>query len=192
MTQPREVQVPVESIANSREYDSLSKEVENHELLKKIAQRMGLTPGGHSRQERGNSRLSRRTSIRNETSSKKRNFPQSFDPHPGRRRNFSPPVRFAHQIDARTMSAYERSAQRAQSPRFVVSVFNNDSCGGCFNTIIPSEDSLKSLQQKSYLRALRKEHIVSNTIEAGRPDSSMAEAKSPGRRRTKSHIDNLE
>ena len=29
----------MESIANSREYDSLSKEVENHELLKKIAQK---------------------------------------------------------------------------------------------------------------------------------------------------------
>ena len=43
----------------------------------------------------------------------------------------------AEKIDARTMSAYERIRKSCNNHLAVVSVFNNDSCGGCFNTIAP-------------------------------------------------------
>ena len=43
----------------------------------------------------------------------------------------------AAKIDARTMSAYERIRQSCKNHLAVVSVFNGDSCGGCFNTIAP-------------------------------------------------------
>ena len=43
----------------------------------------------------------------------------------------------AEKIDARTMSAYDRIRQSCNNHLAVVSVFNNDSCGGCFNTIAP-------------------------------------------------------
>ena len=43
----------------------------------------------------------------------------------------------AKKIDARTMSAYERIRQSCNNHLAVVSVFNGDSCGGCFNTIAP-------------------------------------------------------
>ena len=43
----------------------------------------------------------------------------------------------AAKIDARTMSAYDRIRQSCNNHLAVVSVFNNDSCGGCFNTIAP-------------------------------------------------------
>ena len=43
----------------------------------------------------------------------------------------------AAKIDARTMSAYDRIRKSNNNHLAVVSVFNNDSCGGCFNTIAP-------------------------------------------------------
>ena len=43
----------------------------------------------------------------------------------------------AEKIDARTMSAYERIRMSCNNHLAVVSVFNGDSCGGCFNTIAP-------------------------------------------------------
>ena len=43
----------------------------------------------------------------------------------------------ALRIDARTMSAYERIRSSVHNHLAVVSVFNGDSCGGCFNTITP-------------------------------------------------------
>lgn len=43
----------------------------------------------------------------------------------------------AAKIDARTMSAYDHIRQSSNNQLAVVSVFNGDSCGGCFNTIAP-------------------------------------------------------
>ena len=43
----------------------------------------------------------------------------------------------AAKIDARTMSAYERIRRSVHNHLAVVSVYNGDSCGGCFNTITP-------------------------------------------------------
>ena len=43
----------------------------------------------------------------------------------------------AAKIDARTMSAYEHIRNSSNNHLAVVSVFNGDSCGGCFNTIAP-------------------------------------------------------
>ena len=43
----------------------------------------------------------------------------------------------AEKIDARTMSAYDRIRESCNNRLAVVSVFNADSCGGCFNTIAP-------------------------------------------------------
>jgi len=43
----------------------------------------------------------------------------------------------AAKIDARTMSAYDRIRNSVHNHLAVVSVYNGDSCGGCFNTITP-------------------------------------------------------
>ena len=43
----------------------------------------------------------------------------------------------AAKIDARTMSAYEHIRASVHNHLAVVTVYNGDSCGGCFNTIIP-------------------------------------------------------
>ena len=43
----------------------------------------------------------------------------------------------AAKIDDRTMSAYERIRASVSNHLAVVSVYDGDSCGGCFNTITP-------------------------------------------------------
>ena len=43
----------------------------------------------------------------------------------------------AAKIDARTMSAYERIRKSVHNHLAVVSVYNGNACGGCFNTITP-------------------------------------------------------
>lgn len=43
----------------------------------------------------------------------------------------------AAKIDARTMSAYERIRSSVHNHLAVVSVYNGDSCGGCFSMITP-------------------------------------------------------
>ena len=43
----------------------------------------------------------------------------------------------AAKIDPRTMSAYDRIRASVHNHLAVVSVYNGDSCGGCFNTITP-------------------------------------------------------
>ena len=40
-------------------------------------------------------------------------------------------------LDARTMSAYERIRASVHNHLAVVTVYNGNACGGCFNTIIP-------------------------------------------------------
>ena len=43
----------------------------------------------------------------------------------------------AAKIDPRTMSAYDRIRASVHNHLAVVSVYNGDSCGGCFSTITP-------------------------------------------------------
>ena len=43
----------------------------------------------------------------------------------------------AKKIDPRTMSAYDRIRASVHNHLAVVSVYNGDSCGGCFSTITP-------------------------------------------------------
>ena len=43
----------------------------------------------------------------------------------------------AAKIDARTMSAYERIRKSVKNHLAVVPVYNENACGGCFNTITP-------------------------------------------------------
>ena len=43
----------------------------------------------------------------------------------------------AAKIDERTMSAYNRIRASVHNHLAVVGVYNNNACGGCFNTITP-------------------------------------------------------
>ena len=109
----------LENISNSREYDSLNKEIENQGLLRQIAEKhIGEA------KERIFEKKQELETIVEATSQEEARLRANREG-------------CAAKIDARTMSAYERIRQSNNNHLAVVSVFNGDSCGGCFNTIAP-------------------------------------------------------
>ena len=159
----------MDSIANSREYDSLSKEVENHELLRKIAQKnVTDTKEAILVKKEELQALKDDIAVRNEDLKAKKEELSTIVESTSKEEKDLLAARevCASKIDARTMSAYERIRSSERNHLAVVSVFNNDSCGGCFNTIIPQ----RLIEIASNKKLVICEHcgriIVSNTIEA--------------------------
>ena len=130
----------LESIQNSREYDSLNKEIENQELLRQIDEKTI----NDTRYEIGAKKaelddVKDRLSIRAEDLKAKKAELETIVEETAKeeavlveRRN-----ECAAKIDARTMSAYERIRASVHNHLAVVGIYNGDSCGGCFNTITP-------------------------------------------------------
>ena len=130
----------LENIANSREYDSLNKEIENQGYVRQIAEKII-----HETKERI---LEKKT----ELETVKERVAVKTDDLKAKKEELATIVEAtskdeetlrtnrdacAAKIDARTMSAYDRIRESSNNHLAVVSVFNGDSCGGCFNTIAP-------------------------------------------------------
>ena len=109
----------LETITNSREYDSLNKEIENQDLLRQIDEKTI----NDTRYEIGEKKAELETIV--EETAKEEAVLRA------RREEC------AAKIDARTMSAYERIRASVNNHLAVVGIYNGDSCGGCFNTITP-------------------------------------------------------
>ena len=130
----------LDNISNSREYDSINKELENQDLLRQIAvKNIGDTRMAIEGKKDLLEELDRRLEIRNEDLAAKREelavikeSTASEEEKLQARRDA-----LAAKIDARTMSAYTRIRQSVHNHLAVVPVFNGDSCGGCFNTVTP-------------------------------------------------------
>ena len=130
----------LETIQNSREYDSLNKEIENQELLRQIDEKtIGDTRYEIGARKAELDELKDRLSIRTEDLKAKKAELETIVEETAReeavlreRRN-----ECADKIDARTMSAYERIRASVHNHLAVVGIYNGDSCGGCFNTITP-------------------------------------------------------
>ena len=116
----------MDSVTNSREYDSLSKEVENQDLLKKIAVKnvADIKDEANVRNEDLKAKKEELSNIVESTAKEEKVLRTKRDA-------------CAALIDPRTMSAYERIRQSERNHLAVVSVYNGNACGGCFNTIIP-------------------------------------------------------
>jgi len=130
----------LETITNSREYDSLNKEIENQELLRQIEEKTI----GDTRFEIGNKKaeqdeLKDRLAIRMEDLKAKKEELENIVEETAKEEAVLRARReeCAAKIDARTMSAYERIRQSVHNHLAVVGIYNGDSCGGCFNTITP-------------------------------------------------------
>lgn len=130
----------LENIANSREFDSINKEIENQDLLRQIAvKNIGETRQAIEEKKVFIEGLTRMVEIRMEDLDAKKeelaNIIESTSSEEAkllaRREQLSAAV------DARTMSAYDRIRTSVNNHLAVVPVFNGDSCGGCFNTITP-------------------------------------------------------
>ena len=130
----------LENISNSREYDSLNKEIENQDLLRQIAQK-----NINEYKERIFNKkeelevIKEKIAVRNEDLKAKQEELATIVESTSKEEEKLSKEReaCAAKIDARTMSAYDRIRKSNNNHLAVVSVFNGDSCGGCFKTIAP-------------------------------------------------------
>ena len=130
----------LENVANSREYDSLNKEIENQDLLREIAEKhIGETKERIFEKKNELEVVKEKISVRAEDLKAKKEelstIVESTSKDEERLRANREAC--AAKIDDRTMSAYDHIRQSCNNHLAVVSVFNGDSCGGCFNTIAP-------------------------------------------------------
>jgi len=130
----------LENIANSREYDSLNKEIENQGLLRQIAEKnIAETKERIFDKKNELEVVKEKIAVRTEDLKAKKEELATIVESTAKEEETLRANReaCAEKIDARTMSAYERIRKSCNNHLAVVSVFNNDSCGGCFNTIAP-------------------------------------------------------
>ena len=130
----------LENVANSREFDSLNKEIENQELLRMIAEKnINETKERIFEKKNELEVLKEKIVVRNDDLKAKNEELATIVESTAKEEEVLRANReaCASKIDARTMSAYEHIRQSCNNHLAVVSVFNGDSCGGCFNTIAP-------------------------------------------------------
>lgn len=128
------------NIANSREYDSIDKELENENLLRQIAQKFIYEAKDRIEEHRKSiteiqgkiavvdadltAKKEELDVIVNSTADEEKALRERRDA-------------FAAQLDARTMSAYEHIRASVNNHLAVVPVYRENACGGCFNIITP-------------------------------------------------------
>ena len=130
----------LENVANSREYDSLNKEIENQGLLRMIAEKhIGEAKERILDKKTELETIKEKIAVRTDDLAAKQEELANIVESTAKEEEALRAKReaCAEKIDARTMSAYERIRLSCNNHLAVVSVFNGDSCGGCFNTIAP-------------------------------------------------------
>ena len=130
----------LENVANSREYDSLNKEIENVGLLRQIAEKhINETKERIFDKKNELEVVKEKINVRTEDLKAKKEELETIVESTSKDEERLRANRdaCAAKIDDRTMSAYEHIRHSSNNQLAVVSVFNGDSCGGCFNTIAP-------------------------------------------------------
>ena len=130
----------LENVANSREYDSLNKEIENQGLLRQIAEKHINETKEHIFSKKNELEVVKeKIAVRNEDLKAKKQELATIVESTSKDEEKLRANRdaCAAKIDDRTMSAYDHIRQSSNNRLAVVSVFNGNACGGCFNTIAP-------------------------------------------------------
>ncbi|MBQ8061557.1 MAG: hypothetical protein IJ205_06440 [Bacteroidales bacterium] len=133
-------QKQLEEISNSREFDSINKEIENQGLLRQIAMKtINDTKTAIAEKKEDIENLKDYIAVRNEDLKAKKEELETIVESTSKdeKRLLAVREECASKIDPRTMSAYDRIRGSVHNHLAVVSVYNGDSCGGCFNTITP-------------------------------------------------------
>lgn len=127
------------NVANSREYDSIDKEIENLDLERKIAEK-GINEARLAIADKKDviAVITERISIREEDLEAKRHELASIVESTSKEEETLKAKRAeaASKLDERTLSAYDRIRGSVHNHLAVVPVYEN-SCGGCFNAITP-------------------------------------------------------
>lgn len=137
----------LENISNSREYDSVNKELENQGLLRAISEK-NIREAREAIDSRRQDieRIDDRISIRETDLEAKRSELSTITEAtaPQEKELVARREAFISKLDERTISAYERIRKSTHNHLAVVSLFPKnedgtygDACGGCFHTITP-------------------------------------------------------
>ena len=140
-------QAQLENISNSREFDSINKELENQGLLRAIAEK-NIREAREAIEDRkaDRERIADRILIREEDLKAKKEELAVIVESTAKEEKALQAKReaCAAKIDERTLSAYERIRGNAHNHLAVVTLFPKnedgtygDACGGCFHTITP-------------------------------------------------------
>ena len=137
----------LENISNSREYDSINKELENQDLLRAIAEK-NINEAREAIDDKkvDLDRISDRITIREgDLASKKQELSSIVESTAKEEAALSKRREtYTAKLDERTLSAYERIRKSTHNHLAVVTLFPKnddgtcgDACGGCFHTITP-------------------------------------------------------
>ncbi len=130
----------VDEVANSREFASLSKEIENLDLLKQIAEKNIVeAKEAIAAKKIEAEEVKEKIAVRNDDLAEKRKELAEIIASTSKDEEKLQAERAvaAAKIDARTMSAYEHIRNSNSNHLAVVTVYNENACGGCFNMITP-------------------------------------------------------
>ena len=128
------------NVANSREFDSINKELENLVLLRQIAEKhIGEARVAIAERKDAITEIASRIEIRKEDlQAKKKELESIVESTAAQEEQLSAKrAEYTARIDERTLSAYDRIRSSVRNHLAVVTVYNENACGGCFNTITP-------------------------------------------------------
>ncbi|MCQ2173191.1 MAG: C4-type zinc ribbon domain-containing protein [Bacteroidales bacterium] len=130
----------LENITNSREYDSINKELENQGLLRAIAEKhIGEAREAIEEKKAELERLNDKIATREDDLAAKKEELSTIVESTSKEEELLREKRdaCAAKIDERTLSAYDRIRASVCNHLAVVPVYNEEACGGCFSTITP-------------------------------------------------------
>jgi len=133
-------QKELEGVANSREFDTINKDLENQGLLRQIAEKhIGEAKVKIEEQKELIESLEAKRASKNEDlEAKKVELDVIVESTAKQEAELNVKrAALAEKIDERTMSAYNRIRKSVHNHLAVVTVFDGSSCGGCFSRITP-------------------------------------------------------
>ena len=130
----------LENISNSREFDSINKELENLSILRKIDEKkIGESREAITDTKAAIANVKTKLEVHNIDLEAKREELAEIVESTAKEEKVLVKTRdaLAAKLDERTLSAYNRIRASVHNHLAVVTVYNGDSCGGCFNTVTP-------------------------------------------------------
>ena len=138
--QTDKLRAELDAISNSREFDTINKEIENQGYLRQIAEkdinelRLKIDEKKAELEDVKESIAVKTTDLKAKKKELDDVVKSTADEEKSLRDRRE---ECASRIDERVMSAYERIRASVHNHLAVVSVYNGNACGGCFNAITP-------------------------------------------------------
>ena len=130
----------LQGVTNSREFDSINKEIENQSLLRQIAEKNIYETKAKVVEKKDELEdVKARINERSEDLKLKKQELETIVESTAKEETTLKARRdsIAKKLDERTMSAYERIRASVHNHLAVVGVYNENACGGCFSIITP-------------------------------------------------------